>query len=270
MVEQLICNHQVESSNPSVGTKDMIVIGGCSWSDPNWKCESDVNFDTSFPKWYELLDTDKEIKSIARSGSGNQSQIELLINEIKTNDKVTDIILGLSDWLRFSIYHKKINPQLSLREDLSDDQKRHAKKQDDIVNVRNLNWQDYIPASIQTNLTYLHALSDVCDKHNILLHVFQMLRVSGINDHVDSKYYKSLCTHPLFDKLEDTNMDLIGLPWIEWLNGVNMNHYIHENEPHDKAWRVSEHDMHPNKHGHQAIADYINKNISWRTPALPN
>jgi len=49
-----------------------------------------------------------------------------------------------------------------------------------------------------------------------------------------------------------------------------MNHYIHENEPHDKAWRVSEHDMHPNKHGHQAIADYINKNISWRTPALPN
>mgnify|MGYP003142334539 CR=1 FL=1 len=248
----------------------MIIVGGCSWSDPNWKCESDVKFDTSFPKWYELLDTDKEVKSIAKSGSGNQTQIELLINEIKTNNKVTEILLGLSDWLRFSIYHKKINPQLSLRKDLSEDQKRHAIKQDDIVNVNKLQSDDYIPASIQTNLTFLHALSDVCDKHDIRLHVFQMLRVSGIDDRVDLKYYKSLITHSLFEKLDDTNMDLLGMPWIEWMNGINMNSYIHDNEPHDKAWRVSNNDMHPNRDGHQAIADWINDNITWRTPALSN
>ena len=70
----------------------MIIISGCSWSDPNWRCESDINFDTTFPKWYELLETDKDIKSIAKSGSGNQTQIELLVNEIKTNNKVVKIL----------------------------------------------------------------------------------------------------------------------------------------------------------------------------------
>ena len=252
----------------------MIIVAGCSWSDPNWICKSDVTYDTNFPKWFDQLNTNKEVKSIAKSGSGNPYMFELIVKEIINNPKITHVVWALSDWLRFSVFGSRINPQLSFaykaQQDekydgpkLWDDQVMHTLYQNRICDATNIIDDQIITHAVQTNITMIHAISEMCNNKNIRFTVFQALRPATINKHFDFKFYENLYNNEMFTELENTSVELIGFPWIREVGGMDMDYYLKKNEPFFRAWRVSKVDAHPNEIGHKEIAGWVNENITF-------
>lgn len=253
----------------------MIIVAGCSWSDAKWRCKSDETYDTKFPKWFDQLNTNKEVKSIGLSGSGNVYMFESLVHEIIANPKITHVVWGLSDWLRFNIFGTRINPQLSFaykaQQDpgyrgakLWKDQVMYARHQDSICKMSNWIEPDMIEHCIRSNLSAIHALAEMCNNRNIKLSIFQMLRPATVNARFDFKFNNHLYTHDLFASLEEKEeLDVIGWPWINDIGGTNVDRWVFKNEPYFKAWRVSDVDAHPNERGHEAIAGWVNENITF-------
>lgn len=253
----------------------MIIVAGCSWSDVNWKCKSDLTYDCTFSKWFDQLNTDKPVKCIGKSGTGNSYMFELIVKEILSNPKITDVVWALSDWLRFNIFSHRINPQLSfalraqsdpkyMGHRLFDDQVAAAREQNRVCDTSKMIWDSVIDSSIQTTLAAIHAVAEICENRNIKFTVFQMLTPATINQKFDYQFNNSLYTNDLFAGLEDRkNLQTMGLPWITAIGGMNGDRYIRKNEPFNRAWRVSEVDAHPNPIGHQELARWVNENITF-------
>lgn len=242
----------------------MIIVSGDSWSDPKFRSQEYPTYDCSFPKWYDLLNTRKNVLSIGKAGESNSYICKSVIKRIKEDPDITEVYVALTDWMRHTIWGKKINPQLSFFAEktniLSEAQLRNTRDQEAYVNIPKFNRYDMIHWGIEDTLINLHALIDVCENNNIRLHVFQMLKVCGMPNNLDKRFWEHMFNHPLFMLLSEKSNMLYGYPFLEFLGGETMDDLIKNNG--NIKLRIGEADMHPNADGHALIAERINRYVA--------
>ena len=246
--------------------KKILLTSGDSFTDKNWTSEMHPDYDTSYPKWPEIL-ADKlgmENVNLGKGGSGNEYIYTSLLEYI-TNPKnsIDDIGLVVPAWSQIQ------------RKDYQQGQSGRW------VNTRIDPHGDAYSLSNRSLKFYL-SFQILCERYNINYHQVQMINfhhdlINGLSyGHGkvsrDFSLRNKRIIYP-YDKIKDTNRVLqcileyekrintdkfIGWPIAEELGGFTL---CSNGSPifmkHDRSAKVSEYDAHPNKKGHEMIAEYI-------------
>lgn len=243
-----------------------ILIGGCSWSDPNYKSRFHPDYDNSFKKWWEYLDGDT--KSIGVSGAGNEHIIKKIINHI-FSEEVDMVVIGLSNWLRFTVLGHRINPQFLYRCDMpgsnmTDIDMMEARRQNSWMDVLKFPADIVIENSLENNFLMLKILAEICSNRKIELYVFQMLDQCNVgskkfNRRFFNEYVSNDHFHNLWD-LDDPYVNLLGFPFRKHIGGYGLFEDFYKS-PFYTNMTISDVDPHPNELGHKFIGEWLLEKI---------
>lgn len=265
--------------------KGLLIAGGCSFTDPNFK-----SFDTSlnenerggWPMWPEIIADQLNLKSVntGKRAAGNDYIFNQVIDQLYTQKNIKLVIVMWSSWDRFNYMGKLITPipyfitnNLKGVQPVKDVLKNHEDLSlyDDIFfNMDQNDALKYSKYLIDTNLRYMFLLSYILKEKNIpyiFLQGVTAFSYEGLNyiENLKFKYTTGMIlrdlTHNIFFKKLDKNPNIIGFPFFESLGGFSARGSIlNENNI------ISPRDLHPNKVGQVKIANVImdfiiNKNI---------
>ena len=141
--------------------KKILLVSGCSFTDPNWWSEFHPEMDTSWPKWPELLakKLDMDCVNLGSSGSGNEYIYSSLLDYITNPQKdLSRIGLVISAWTQCQRrdYQKGLNGRwLNRRLDIDGD----------------------IFGWVNKSLKYMLSLQLICERFNLPYKQFQMLNL---------------------------------------------------------------------------------------------
>jgi hypothetical protein len=239
--------------------KKILLVSGCSFTDPDWWSEFHPEMDTSWPKWPEILakKLDMDCVNLGLSGAGNEYIYSSLLDYITNPQKdVSKIGLVIPAWTQCQRrdYQRGLNGRwLNRRLDVDGD----------------------IFGWINKSLKYMLSLQLVCERYNLPYKQFQMLNLyrdfmSGltVSDHEvktgkypeghkldypgnfnrDEKKIVNIITN-YEDRLDTKNF--IGWPFMNNFGGYSFVYkYLFD-------YYVSESDSHPNKEGQELIAEKL-------------
>ena len=231
------------------------ILSGCSWSNRNYFPRMHPSYDTSYPKWDELLQDyyDWDIVNVYGDALGNVEIIKKAIKEIYTHN-TERCIIALSQWYRFSTpgdnrFNPNTHKAVVWDDDVSEEQKASYQKWVD----RHNNYFEIMPfddktkkALIEETLFQLYILIDLCAYKNIELVVFQMINPlmenQDVYDMLNSDYFNAI-----HKRKRKHNVNIFGWPF-HWQYGGTCFEELLQGD-----CMISKRDIHPNARGHQEI-----------------
>lgn len=251
----------------------MILVSGCSWSDSNFKSYFHVDMDCSYPKWFDMIDTDEKVVSIGMSGWSNQTMIDRALKQVHINPDISTVVIALTEWPRFSLMNFEINPSLLIVKANLEKKTEWAEKDklnykqiidwlkyhEEYVKVSNMNPREFIPYIVDDTIFKLKTLQDVCKLKGIKLYVFQMLWPMP-HEYLDLGI-KTLIKNSVFQEMfENPDINFLNFPFFRELGGSSFEATMKEREDY-QSLVVSFVDKHPNEKGHRIIAEWFNEQI---------
>jgi len=234
--------------------KKILLVSGCSYTDPNFYSIFHPDMDCNWPMWPELLaeKLDMECVNLATSGAGNEYIYSTLLDYITQND-TSNIGLVMAAW--------------------SQNQRKDFQKDDKWTNIR-VDQNGDVYSWMKKSLRYYLSFKLVCEQYNIKYKSFQMINsykdvLEGLRPGeisiTNGTYDKDFRFKFIDDvKLSETKLlkiissyenllseNFIGWPLDKKLGGFNMNQFLNDNE------KISELDKHPNESGQKKIMEIL-------------
>tara|TARA_Y100000389_G_C17406470_1_gene488361 strand:+ start:301 stop:1023 length:723 start_codon:yes stop_codon:yes gene_type:complete len=234
--------------------KKILLVSGCSYTDPNFYSIMHPDMDCNWPMWPELLaeKLDMQCVNLAMSGAGNEYIYSTLLDYITTND-TNNIGLIIAAW--------------------SQNQRKDFQKNDRWTNIR-FDQNGDVYSWMKKSLRYYLSFKIMCEQYNIKYKNFQMINsykdvLDGLrpseNSIVNGTYDKDFRFKFVDDvKLSEAkllkiissyenllNENFIGWPLDKKLGGFNINQFLNNDD------KISELDRHPNEKGQKKIMEII-------------
>jgi len=262
--------------------KKKLIVSGCSFTDKNFQSLSSPDYDCSFPKWPELLakKLDMECINLGANGAGNNYIYSTLLEEITRTPK-EEIGLVLAAWSQVnredyetfvSLTPAKISHSDNFNKNMVWRNKRLGRHGDLFY------W-------IKDTLRHYISLENLCKNHNLPYKQFQMINafesflhglsktdfevVANLDNPLFVKRYKYsditdndliVCLNLFleYEKIIDTK-NFIGYPPTQYLGGyaIEEKTLMTDKRHNIKELIISEYDKHPNKLGHEKIAEFL-------------
>ncbi|MBC8430259.1 MAG: hypothetical protein H8D92_02550 [Pelagibacteraceae bacterium] len=249
--------------------KKILLVSGCSFTDPNMVSVPHPDLDTSWPKWPELVakELDMDCVNLALSGSGNE----------RIYSSISDYLTQPYAVRKGMTYHK---PDIGLvvaawsqgnRRDWS---KRklvtRTQKQDSWTNM-NFDDKGDLYYWLLKSVRYQYAYQNLCKQLKLPYVQFQMISLWRAYVHFkidelgkDRQHWETEMKECLaatgYNELMNTN-------FLGWPSCVINNKYWNE-----KSWtlsdclkqqdKISDTDRHPNKQGHEKLAEEFLKHYN--------
>lgn len=274
--------------------KKKLIVSGCSFTDKNFESMSSPDYDCSFPKWPELLakKLDMDCINLGSMGAGNNYIYSTLLEEITRTPK-DEIGLVLAAWSQVNRedYQTYVDeqPSLSHRDNFNKnmvwrnkrigrqgdlfywikDTLRHYISLENLCKNHNLPYKQF--QMINAFESFLHGLSKT--DFEVVANLDNPLFVKRYkySDITDNDLIVCLNLFLEYEKIIDTK-NFIGYPPTQYLGGhtieekclgsksKNANYtwpVEHDYDAEQKELVISEYDFHPNKKGHEKIAEFI-------------
>ena len=234
--------------------KKILLVSGCSYTDPNYYSIMHPDMDCNWPMWPELLaeKLNMQCVNLATSGAGNEYIYSTLLDYITQND-TSNIGLVMAAW--------------------SQNQRKDFQKDDKWTNIR-VDQNGDVYSWMKKSLRYYLSFKLVCEQYNIKYKSFQMINsykdvLEGLRPGeisiTNGTYDKDFRFKFVDDvKLSETKLlkiissyenllseNFIGWPLDKKLGGFNMNQFLNDNE------KISELDKHPNESGQKKIMEIL-------------
>ena len=249
----------------------MILVSGCSWSDKDFKSNFHPEMEQNYPKWFDYINTEEKVLSIAKCGNSNDTIIDNATYEVLTNNDITKVVIALTEWTRFNFFYQELHPALIVLKGLLEKKKNRNDRQEkqieqiegwisshnSYVDLTKLKPNVYVPYLIERLLLKLYTLQEVCKSKSIELYVFQM--VWPLFQDFEEMALQTLIKNDLFHKLYSED-NYIGFPFIRNLNGESAETIL-KRQSNYKDLTVSEIDKHPNGAGHKVIGEWFNEQV---------
>ena len=240
-----------------------LIVSGCSYTDNLY------TRDFGFTTWPELL-ADKlgmECINLGASGAGNDYILSSLMEVMFEKD----IGLMIAMWSEF----ERIDFQLHSRflhgspefgwgpgrrgwTSVHMHREQSPEYRKDVVKNAFIGKKvGTLPVLVEKSLRIFYTFQILMEKHKIpYLHLMGTVPC----DHNDrptaiETFFRSI----FMDKINENKF--IGWPIMSEIGGLNISGFLSELDPEMKKLRISEEDSHPNKEGHEVIADYLYKKI---------
>jgi len=258
-----------------------LIVSGCSFTDENFQSLSAPDYDCSFPKWPELLakKLNMECVNLGANGAGNNYIYETLLEEITRTPK-DEIGLVLAAWSQSNrVDYEEYTPYIQ--------HTSHRDRHDSIMLWRGkrLGREGDLFYWIKNTLRHYISLENLCKNHNLPYKQFQMINafegyLNGLHktdtevvqnlDNPDfaSRYdYNKITDNDLvvclnlfleYEKIIDTK-NFIGYPPTQYIGGYIIEDKClgAQSKTEHREFTISEYDKHPNKKGHEKIAEFI-------------
>jgi len=259
-----------------------ILASGCSYTDDNFTSLLYPDYDTSYDKWPSILGEKLElpVKNIARSGVGNDYIFNKTVEDISQNhENIELVVIGWTEAWRWCVFdYEYHNPMSAIM-------KKHKKRGGAGVQDYNVMSIPYYKHLFIDNLinsspykqSYLHricaedlfskiiTIQNLCKAFGIkiimstLCGCFNRSGMKTLLEALDmnsENYYYSVDSTAiaLMESKNFYDVDkstIIGWPFVDLLGGFEFNFGILTEQ-----LRIGEGDGHPNKKGHELIADY--------------
>lgn len=258
-----------------------LIVSGCSFTDENFESMSAPDYDCSFPKWPELLakKLDMDCINLGANGAGNNYIYSTLLEEITRTPK-DEIGLVLAAWSQVNREdyqtHVDEQPSFSHRDNFNKNMVWRNKR---------IGRQGDLFYWIKDTLRHYISLENLCKNHNLPYKQFQMINafenylkglsktdfevVANLDNPLFVKRYKYsditdndliVCLNLFleYEKIIDTK-NFIGYPPTQYLGGHTIEDKCLGSKSKDeqKELVISEYDFHPNKKGHEKIAEFL-------------
>ena len=265
--------------------KKILLVGGCSYSNDNFRSVHHPDLDVSWPKWPTILakKLDMELINLSESGAGQEYIYSNIIDKLQTIDhsKIGLVIAAWStaprrDYQKESLYLKN---------------KKWTYGKNDMV--QKIKWTNDMYDSkgcmyywIDKSLRYYYSLQMVCENLKLPYKQFQMVdlfkgylwqelisrRTNDVADNkqvpiinniadltVEEKHWKETQEKKYLAQIHNSpyyeiiNSNFIGWPTDPRLNGYSIGEKVLDNT----TDRISKIDLHPNKQGQEKLARFI-------------
>ena len=248
--------------------KKILLVSGCSFTDTNMVSVQHPDLDTSWPKWPELVakELDMDCVNLASSGAGNE----------KIYSNISDYLTQPYAVRKGMTYHK---PDIGLvvaawsqgnRRDWSERKLvTRTQKQDSWTNM-NFDDKGDLYYWLLKSVRYQYAYQNLCKQLKLPYVQFQMISLwrgyvfykigddREIKKHWESEMKECLAATG-YNELVNTN-------FLGWPGDVISNKYWNQ-----KSWtlkdclkkqdKISDKDVHPNKQGHEKLAEEFLKHL---------
>ena len=257
--------------------KKILLVGGCSFTDSNFRTLVHPELDVSFPKWPEIVakKLDMQLVNLAFSGSGQEQIYSRFVDYINENGS-DNIGLAIAAWSQCQ------------RRDYQTHEDYFKTDRDYWRNDR-VNEKGDVFYWTKKSLRYFISFQNLCEVHNIPYKQFQMISLfdgwlNGLNkrdtelaDYLKNpenftdfmprynypgdpvKDRKKLIQLLLKHESSINTNNFLGWPTIKDFSGF----YVEEKTIKDKDYKsipglvISEIDGHPTEKGHEVIAEFI-------------
>jgi len=263
--------------------KKKLIVSGCSFTDSNFVSCTSPDYDVSFKKWPEIIaeKLDMDLVNLGASGAGNEYIYTTLFEEITRTPK-DQIGMVMAAWSQVNRedYQNWVNVQPGINYSLAD--RFH----------KNMLWRNVrigrrgdVFYYIKDTLRKYIALQNLCKLYNIPYKQFQMINpfmgylhglsktdweiVANLNNPNFKKrwdykkvtandFYHCCALYLEYEQFIDTE-NFIGYPPLNKFDGycIEYKSIMYENGNNFEDCIVSELDAHPNKKGHEKIAEFI-------------
>jgi len=254
-----------------------ILASGCSFTDKNFK--SNIVEHKDFPKWPELLGKmlDKPVVNVAECGVSNDWIEKSIINRvISDSDNIELVVIGFTETWRYSVYNLMHHNPLAW----FDQQDRTSDHWDTASRVKSIPYyrfmieerlanehyqqnENLFQIIVNNHIETIIRIQKICKKYKIkliaanLLNAFHQgryiycVKSLGKEFHYNEDQWAWMIQNsPKFNEVD--NHTLIGWPFHPYINGWSLGAEIltdKERIAPDKG------DHHPNKKGHELIAE---------------
>lgn len=257
-------------------TKKKLIVGGDSWTDPDFKSNIDLTHNKDYDSWPAVLNklfgNTYDIVNTARSGYGNDYIVSQTIQAISENvDEVGLVVLTLSEYSRFNVGNNrkcfpyelfKITTKLNSGESITS------------INTNEFNQYVYemfsstsdndqaVSIAVTSLLSRIVTFQVYCEKYSIpyiivpFLDQFEIVIRRFFSDTVKLKNVwtprniaKHMTNNDLFYMIDEEK--ILGWPFIDTLGGYTIDEILTE------SMRIGNGDFHPGKTGHKKIAEMI-------------
>lgn len=247
-----------------------ILASGCSFTDPNFKSAIHPEYDTSYPKWPEILgkNLDKKVINLAKSGASNDKISNDVVRKLIKDFDIIDLVcVGWTQPERYTVWdHYNLNA-CNVRNTKKSFENLQDNKSRDFYDWV---WNDLLDKNVSFNNNPLKAIRDnfyknvllvqnICELLNIdLVHGFvcgnlEINRFKWLEKHYEKElqysereWVKVISEPSEFYEIEASKF--FGYPILKGLGGYTLYDELND-------YRISKQDAHPNKEGHEFIAE---------------
>jgi len=250
--------------------KPVLVAGGCSFTDPNFKSMYHPEMDVSFPKWPDLVGKELYYKVINTgvSGAGNKLIANRVMDAIIANKNVKLVMVLWSGFDRFSIYTNRWCPFAVMHNICYKDLVKPKSEVTQLFYKKAVEeWFD-LDENIRDNLRIIYSLQHFLEQRSIK-YIFAQGVDPYMFDGMSQLYENGFLKNNLFDKrnrvkllhiMDDPYFSLIndkhfyGWPGLEEVGGTNFTQWIRQRENRED-YHISRVDKHPNALGHKDLSE---------------
>ena len=265
-----------------------LIVSGCSFTDKNFESLSAPDYDCSFPKWPELLakKLNMDCINLGANGAGNNYIYNTLLEEITRTPK-DEIGLVLAAWSQVNREDYQI--YVRTRPTFSHQDNFHKNM---VWRNKRMGRRGHLFYWLKDTLRYYISFENLCKRYNLQYKQFQMINsfegyLNGLSktdfevkQNLDNPNFKSrydyneitdndrnVCLDLFveYEKLIDTK-NFIGYPPVRGLGGHTIEEktlFLKDEDVipgegfNNKELIIDEYDKHPNKIGHEKIAEFI-------------
>ena len=240
--------------------KKILLVSGDSFTDPEWWSEFHPELEVNWPKWPEILakKLDMDCVNLGKSGAGQEFIYTSLLDYITNPQKdISRIGLVIPAWSQCQ-------------------RKDFQKGWGGRWTNRRLDVDGDIFSWVNRSLKYMLSLQILCERYNLPYKQTQMINLFSdvltgmrpgdreVKEGIYPKDYKILyngnakkdkqkilkMVSDYEDKINVNNF--IGWPMFNELGGFSLSHKVMKAKD-----KISELDSHPNKQGHERIAEFL-------------
>ena len=227
--------------------KKILIVSGCSYTNKDWQSYIHPEMDCSWPKWPELLakKIDMDCINLGKSGAGQEYIYSSLLEEI-VKTKKDRIGLVMAAWSG------------ARRDDYEFLTKYGTVGWTNVLKSEEFDFGSRKPVIeyfLNRSIRYIFSLQILCERYNLPLKQFQMVRLFSPQKTKNRKNFisKKILNSIFIDKINED--DFIGWPPTKELGGFNFIDILGDN------YDISEEDFHPNAEGQKFIAEFLYENI---------
>lgn len=250
--------------------KPVLVAGGCSFTDPNFKSMYHPEMDTSFAKWPDLVAKELNLKVVntGASGSGNKIIADRVMDAVIENKNVELVMVLWSGFDRFSMYTHKFCPFSVMHNICFSDPVKPKSKVTQLFYKKAVEEWFNLEHNMRENLRIIYTLQEFLE-HRSIKYIFAQgvdpYMFDGMSQLQENGFLKNTTfarrnKARLLSIVDDIYFDMIkephfyGWPGLEEAGGTNFTQWIRHKE-NKEDYHVSRVDKHPNALGHKDISE---------------
>ena len=213
-----------------------------------------------FPVWPTLLSEklDMDCLNLGKCGAGNEYIFSRGLDALHTEKNIGMMVIMWSEFQRMDWY-KKNGMWETMHFDVGGVIRNREKWKQDIINSLNTHGLDSKKHQICRTLRFMYTLQTIAEINDIPF--IQLVGTQPCSNDENYNAAKIILDSPYFDLIT-----AIGWPIIYSIGGWCIDNWLDEVDENgnrsDSNLRISRSDSHPNKEGHEKIAEYLYKEIT--------